>query len=141
MFSAAVNLENQQKAICFLDRLMITIFPSSAFLTKSLRLGKLLPSVRMEPYLYGQTVEEIKRKQGEDNRLFRLIRQHGLAREFPPIISTIKAFSQGKAKIVSGKVVDIDGRIINGYNRTGERGNLIRRLEDLQVNDNTLSSR
>ena len=97
----------------------------------------------MEPYLYGQTVEEIKRKQGEDNRLFRLIRQHGLAREFPPIISTIKAFSQGqgKAKIVSGKVVDIDGRIINGYNRTGERGNLIRRLEDLQVNDNTLSSR
>ena len=70
----------------------------------------------------GHTVEEIKREQGEDNRLFRLIRQHGLAREFPLIISTIKAFSEDKIKVNSEKqVVDAEGRpIINGHNLTDE---------------------
>ena len=65
-------------------------------------------------------LEEIKRRQGEDNRLFRLIREYGLAREFPLIISTLKAFSQGKVKITASKVVDADGRPINGYNLTDE---------------------
>jgi len=50
--------------------------------------------------------------------LFKLLRQHGLAREFPIIISTLKAFSQGKIKIVAGKVVDADGKPIKGYNLT-----------------------
>ena len=65
-------------------------------------------------------LEEIKRRQGESNRLFRLIRSHGLAREFPLIISTLKAFSQGKIKIMAGKVVDTEGRPIKGYNLTNE---------------------
>ena len=68
----------------------------------------------------GQTVAEIKQRQGENNRLFRLIRKHGLAREFPLIISTLKAFSQGKVRIERGKVVDAGGRPINGYNLTDE---------------------
>ena len=62
---------------------------------------------------------EIK-KQGENNPLFKLIRKHGLAREFPLIIATLKAFSQGKVKIMNGKVVDADGKPINGYNLTNE---------------------
>ena len=65
-------------------------------------------------------VEEIKKTQGENNPLFQLIRKHGLAREFPLIISTLKAFSQGKVKIMAGKVVDTEGRPINGYNLTDE---------------------
>ena len=52
--------------------------------------------------------------------LFKLVRQHGLAREFPLIISTLKAFSQGKVKIMAGKVVDAEGRPIKGYNMTDE---------------------
>ncbi len=63
--------------------------------------------------------EEVKR-QGENKPLFRLIRKHGLVREFPLIISTLKAFSQGKVKITAGKVVDADGKPINGYNLTDE---------------------
>lgn len=35
-------------------------------------------------------------KKGENSRLFKEIRKHGLAREFPLIIATLKAFSQGK---------------------------------------------
>jgi len=65
-------------------------------------------------------LSEIKKRQGENNRLFRLIRKHGLAREFPVIISTLKAFSQGKVKIKDAKVVDAEGRPINGYNLTDE---------------------
>ncbi len=64
---------------------------------------------------------EVKKGEGENNLLFKLIRQHGLAREFPLIISTLKAFSRGKIKITAGKkVVGSEGRPINGYNLTDE---------------------
>jgi len=56
----------------------------------------------------------------EEEPLFRLIRKHGLAREFPLIISTLKAFSRGKVEIKEGKVVDATGRLIKGYNVTDE---------------------
>jgi len=68
----------------------------------------------------GHPVDEIKKRQGENNPLFQLIRKHGLAREFPLIISTLKAFSQGKVKIKNGKVVDAEGKPIKGYNLTDE---------------------
>lgn len=68
-----------------------------------------------------RSLEKIRREQGEDNHLFRLIRQHGLAREFPLIISTIKAFSEGKIRITSEKeVVDAEGKPIKEYNLTDE---------------------
>ena len=53
--------------------------------------------------------------------LFNLIRKHGLAREFPLIVSTLKAFSQRKIKITADKrVVDANGKPIKGYNLTDE---------------------
>ncbi len=64
---------------------------------------------------------EVKKGEGENNPLFKLIRRHGLAREFPLIVSTLKAFSQGKIKITAGKkVIDAEGKLINGYNMTDE---------------------
>ena len=89
--------------------------------------------IRGEPFdkywqeIEGQPVEEIKQRQGENNRLFRLIRKHGLAREFPLIISTLKVFSQGKVKIEEGKVVDAEGRPLNGYNLTDEIDKVVKR--------------
>ncbi|MFC1958644.1 phosphoribosylglycinamide formyltransferase [Chloroflexota bacterium] len=69
----------------------------------------------------GQSAEQVKKSQGENNNLFKLIRQHGLGRESPLIISTLKAFSQGKIRINKEKqVVDADGKPINGYNLTNE---------------------
>ncbi len=68
----------------------------------------------------GQSVAEIKQSQGESNRLFKLIRKHGLAREFPLIIATLKAFSRGKVRIKEGKVVNAAGKPIRGYNLTNE---------------------
>lgn len=67
------------------------------------------------------TAEKIKKEQGESNRLFQLIRQRGLAREFPLIIATLKAFNQSKIEVSSGKqVIDAEGSPINGYNLTEE---------------------
>ncbi len=74
-------------------------------------------------------LSEIKKRQGEDNPLFRLIRQYGLAREFPLLISTLKAFSQGKIKITAGKkVIDAEGKPINGYNLTDEINELVKEV-------------
>jgi len=69
----------------------------------------------------GHPLEAIKREQGENSRLFRLIRQHGLAREFPLIISTLKTFSEVRVKVTADrKIVDAKGRPIKGYNMTDE---------------------
>jgi folate-dependent phosphoribosylglycinamide formyltransferase PurN len=52
--------------------------------------------------------------------LFELIRQYELAREFPLIILTLQALSQGKVSITDGKVLDAQGKTIGGYDLTEE---------------------
>ena len=82
--------------------------------------------IKGEPFdRYWRELEKLppnsSKRHDERNSLFRLIRQHGLAREFPLIISTLKAFSQGKVKIGKEKtVVDAAGNPITGYNLTDE---------------------
>ncbi|GAH36411.1 unnamed protein product, partial [marine sediment metagenome] len=66
-------------------------------------------------------------RHNEENPLFKLIRQHGLAREFPLIIATLKAFSQGKVKITADKrIFYAGGKPIKGYNLTGEINKLLK---------------
>ncbi len=73
---------------------------------------------------YWEEIEKLPptsaKKHNEEEPLFKLIRKHGLAREFPLIISTLKTFSQGKVKIMAGKVVDSKEKPISGYNLTNE---------------------
>ena len=100
--------------------------PPVAYCTFSIR-GK--PFDRYWSEIERHPLSEVKKRQGEDNSLFKLIRQHGLAREFPLIISTIKAFSQGEIKITADKkVVDAEGRPVNGYNLTDEINEQIKRV-------------
>jgi folate-dependent phosphoribosylglycinamide formyltransferase PurN len=91
--------------------------PPATYCTFPIR-GK--PFDRYWTEIEGQSVEEIKQSQGERNRLFKLIRKHGLAREFPLIIATLKVFSRGKVRIKEGKVVTAAGKPIKGYNLTSE---------------------
>ncbi|MBA7601237.1 Phosphoribosylglycinamide formyltransferase [subsurface metagenome] len=91
-------------------------------------------SVRGEPFdrywneIKGYSIEEIQKREGAKNPLFKLIRKHGLAREFPLIVSTIQAFSRGKVRISPDKqVADVEGRPIKGYNLTDEINKLVRR--------------
>ena len=83
--------------------------------------------IRGEPFdkywreIEGRPVEQIKREQGEENLLFKVIRQHGAVRELPLIIATIKAFSQGEVRVTPDKqVIDARGKLIRGYNLTEE---------------------
>jgi phosphoribosylglycinamide formyltransferase-1 len=78
-----------------------------------------------------RSIVQIKAGDGENNRLFQLIRQHGLAREFPLIVATIKAFSEGRVRVSHDrKVVDAGDRPIGGYDLTGEIDNqLPKKLE------------
>jgi len=98
-------------------------------------------SIRGEPFdrywreIRGHTLEQIK-KSDEKNPLFRLIRQYELAREFPLIISTLKAFSQSKIRISPEKqVVNANERPINGYNLTDEINEKVKGqfLEDVSL--------
>ena len=54
--------------------------------------------------------------------LSREIRRRGLQREFPLIITTLKAFSEGKVGInlKKGQIIDSKGAPISGYNLTEE---------------------
>jgi len=47
-------------------------------------------------------------------------------REFPLIIATIKAFSEGRVRIEGGRVVDSSGKAIDAYNLTEDIDNKIK---------------
>ena len=87
--------------------------------------------IRGEPFdkywaeIANRPFEEV-RKEGENNPLFKLIRECGLAREFPLIIATLKAFSRGEVRITDERrVVDAEGKPIEGYNLTEEIDKLV----------------
>ena len=89
-------------------------------------------SLRGEPFdthwkeIDGLSVDQIKSRQGEDNALFKLIRQHGVVREHPLVLSTINAFSQGNVRIVGEKVIDNSGKPIEGYDLTEEIDRIVK---------------
>ncbi len=68
----------------------------------------------------GKPVSEIKKTEGEENPLFKLIRAEGVKRELPLVIATVKAFSKGRIKVKNGKISDEKGREVRGYDLTGE---------------------
>ena len=75
----------------------------------------------------GSSPQQIIKNRDENNHLFRLIREHGLAREFPLIISTVKVFSEGKIRISPEKqVVDAEGRPVNAYSLTDEINEVVK---------------
>ena len=91
-------------------------------------------SIRGEPFdnywrdIEGRSVKETRETESTDNHLFKLIREHGVIRELPLVVATIQAFSRGKIKITADKkVIDSEGRPINGYNLTNEINELLKR--------------
>lgn len=69
----------------------------------------------------GRSIEQVQKEEGENNLLFKTIREHGYIREIPLLATTIKAFSEGKVKITPDKkVIDSRGRLIEGYDLSRE---------------------
>jgi phosphoribosylglycinamide formyltransferase-1 len=63
--------------------------------------------------LWGQigqrSTQEVKEAEGEDNPLFQEIRRHGVARELPLVVETLRAFADGRLSIRDRRVVDRSG--------------------------------
>lgn len=70
--------------------------------------------------LGSRSASSVKEDQGEAYTLFRLIRQHGAARELPLIVSTLKAFAGGRVRISKGQVVDSSGNRVAGCDLSEE---------------------
>ena len=67
----------------------------------------------------GMPFDSYWQKDDRDN-LFTLIRQYELAREFPLIVSTIKALSHGDISVKDNMVIDAHGKILKGYDLSKE---------------------
>ncbi|MBI2867045.1 MAG: phosphoglycerate transporter [Chloroflexi bacterium] len=66
----------------------------------------------------GRNVDVLKANAGEDLLLFKRIREHGVAREQPLIIETLKELAEGKLRIRNGAVVDGQGRSVTACDLT-----------------------
>jgi folate-dependent phosphoribosylglycinamide formyltransferase PurN len=83
-------------------------------------------SIRGQPFdtfwneIDGKPVAEIISEDNEENKLFKAIRMYGLMREYPLIVATIKAFSEGNLKIQNDKVLDGKGNTRKGYDLSRE---------------------
>ena len=74
----------------------------------------------------GLSVGAVKAKQGENNSLFKIIRQEGMKRELPLVIATVKAFSERRVRIENWKVVDSKGKHLKAYSLTKEIDEIVK---------------
>ena len=70
-------------------------------------------------------VRQIKAHEGENNNLFRAIREQGLLREFPLIILTLKSLGNKEVCIVNKKIIDSKGNNIKAYDLTEQVNQMI----------------
>jgi hypothetical protein len=79
---------------------------------------------------YWKDIEDIPvgiviKEQGENNPLFKLIRKHGLSRELPLIVATLKALSKNEVRIESGNIFNRRGEQIKGYDLSSEINSMV----------------
>lgn len=75
----------------------------------------------------GRPLDELRATEGEELPLFQLIRQHGMARERPLVVETLRAFAQGRVGVRHGAVVDDEGEPLSGLDLTVEIEKLLSR--------------
>lgn len=80
----------------------------------------------LEEKLQVKSLYEVREQEGEGNPLFREIRRHELAREFPLLVTTISAFARGEIAIKNKQVVTSGGEVLQGgYDLTEKIGQLL----------------
>ncbi len=68
----------------------------------------------------GRRTADLQATVGEDLPLFKQVRSHGVERERPLVVETVKAFAEGRVGIRDGTVVDAGGSPIDGLDLTRE---------------------
>ncbi|MEK7138225.1 MAG: formyltransferase family protein, partial [Patescibacteria group bacterium] len=75
----------------------------------------------MDERLKHESLDEIAAKEGEANPLFHVIRQEGVRRELPLVVSVIKNLVEGNIFINGNRVLDFHGQVLaNGLGLTQE---------------------
>ena len=69
----------------------------------------------MRSKLETRTLDEIKAGEGQDEPLFKRIREDGAKRELPLIVATIGAFADGRVRIEDKKLFAGDRRLDGPY--------------------------
>ncbi len=67
----------------------------------------------MEKKLRRRTLQEIRKEEGEKEPLFQEIRRQGVKRELPLMVQTLENLSEGKLKLIGGRVFQ-KGKVIPG---------------------------
>lgn len=68
----------------------------------------------------GKPAPALKAEHGEELPLFKEIRRHGVAREYPLIVATIQAFAEGRVRIADGRITDRAGNTLSGYDLSAD---------------------
>lgn len=68
----------------------------------------------------GRSTADIQTKEGEANPLFADIRRHGVARELPLVIETLRAFAERRVRIATKHPADTAGHPISPFDLTVE---------------------
>lgn len=79
-----------------------------------------------------RTLEELIKEEGEDTPLFREIRSHGVRRELPLLVMTLKALAEGKVRIKQGRVLNEIGEEIGGVCLNEEVEEYLRRTMKIE---------
>lgn len=67
-----------------------------------------------------RTMDEARGEKGEDLPLFKEIRRQGVLRERPLVTETLRAFADGRIRIVDKRLIDASGNPVAGYDLTDE---------------------
>ena len=67
----------------------------------------------MEKKLSTKTLDQIKTEEGQDEPLFKKIREDGAKRELPLIVATIREFADGKVEIRNKRLYS-EGKALEG---------------------------
>lgn len=70
--------------------------------------------------LKSDTLDGIRKKEGTDEPLFRKIREDGAKRELPLIVSTLRAFADGKVRVESKALYAGNSKLEEAYDLTDE---------------------
>lgn len=89
--------------------------PTVAYSTFPIRGGAFDP---LWSAVKGRPLAEVRAKDGEELPLFQLIRQHGMARERPLVVETLKAFAEGHLRLAERIVIDGGGKPVAGLDLT-----------------------
>jgi folate-dependent phosphoribosylglycinamide formyltransferase PurN len=68
----------------------------------------------------GHPSDEIKSEEGEANPLFAEVRRHGVARELPLVIETLRAFAERRIRIEHKRLVDTSGTPVPPFDLTDQ---------------------